>query len=296
MNAARIIGWGLRTPLGVRAKDVAARVLGGDRAVGRAQGDVTASRHARFLARLPLLALDAAHEAAHEAGLAGCDRVGVFAGVGGLRVDWDELATALAEQHADGSDAWARGLHRIHPFWMLRNLSNNSHALLAADLGARGDGMTLGGATAGAQAIAAASRALAAGSIDAAIVVAYDTLLVPELAALVDGPAEAAAAIVLAGSGTARASVAAASTADGESGEPRIETVARVASRVCERSRASYVLEPGQLGALGAATALVQAIVAAELLREQAVPGATALCLSTGAPGLAAAVVVEVAR
>src|SRR4029077_1731 len=68
----------------------------------------------------------------------------------------------------------------LHPFWMLQHLSNNAHALAAEELGARGDGLTLAGANAGAEALAAASAALAVGAVDAALVVAYDTLLEPE--------------------------------------------------------------------------------------------------------------------
>ncbi len=291
---AAVVGWALRTPLGARVEDVASRLLAGERGHGAALGQAASSRHARFLARLPLLALDAAHEAARGADLVGGDRVGVFAGVGGLRIDWDELAPILEEQHADGRDAWARGLCRVHPFWMLRNLSNNSHALLAADLGARGDGATFGGATAGAQAIAAASRALAAAAIDAAIVIAYDTLLGPELASAATAPGEAAAALVLGRGPRVLAQVSAASAADGEPGEPCPATLDAVAARAGARD-GDHVVRPEQIGAFGAATALVQAIAVGDLLRRRALPTSRAVCLSTGAPGLAAAMIVEAA-
>jgi 3-oxoacyl-(acyl-carrier-protein) synthase len=254
---------------------------------------------------------------------------------------------------------------------MLRNLSNNGHALLAADLGARGEGATFGGASSGAQAISAATRALIAGVIDAAVVVAYDTLLNSEgMADLEDRgllatdargapysddaegvvPGEAAAAVVLAREGRALACICAASGADGEISEPRDTTIGRVAARLCApvrgsgtividgaaRARSVYdvgeraalanvvgaeaplVATAGATGALGAATALVQTILTAELLRRGVLPpiagltratngplrplvaaepsvGRFALCISTGAPGLAAAVRVEAA-
>lgn len=364
-TGATVLGWALRTSLGATVDAVVARVLAGERGGGRAGEPSDDSRHDRFLPRLPRLALDAAHDAARAAGVVGGDRLGVFAGVGGLRIAWAELAPVLREQRDDGADAWARGLCRLHPFWMLRNLSNNGHALLAADLAARGDGATFGGATAGAQAIAAAARALAAGAIDAAVVVAYDTLLGPELTAELGtraratgapygddagavAPGEAAAALVLARDGHGLARIAAASVADGEPDEPHGATLARVVARLVERDRRASTLvvdgaargraeadrdERAQLaavvgddaplcatlaavGAVGAATALVQAIVTGELLRRGVLPPIAALarpaagplrplvarepartrvgvCLSTGAPGLAAAVAVE---
>jgi 3-oxoacyl-(acyl-carrier-protein) synthase len=358
---ASVLSWSLRTSLGTTIDEVLARVLAGERGAGGARGLAEGSRHDRFLPRLPLLALEAAHEAARAAGITGGDRVGVFAGVGGLRVSWSELAPVLHEQRDDGAGAWARGLCRMHPFWMLRNLSNNGHALLAADLAARGEGATFGGATAGVQAIASAVRSLAAETIDVAIVVAYDTLLAPAVGADVHvsgvpygeetgglAPGEAAAALVLARGGRAIARIQAASTADGEPDEPLAQTLARAAARVVDRERRAgpividgaararagldhaerealatlvevrtpLVATAGAFGALGAATGLVQAIVMGELLRRGVLPPIAALarpalgpfrpilaaeaaqtrlavCLSTGAPGLAAALAVE---
>ena len=104
MTGAAVLGWALRTSLGARIEEVASRVLAGKHGEGRAVGEISASRHARFLARLPLLALDVAHEAVAHAAIAGGDRCGVFVGVGGLRVDWDELAPALEGQQPDGRD------------------------------------------------------------------------------------------------------------------------------------------------------------------------------------------------
>jgi 3-oxoacyl-(acyl-carrier-protein) synthase len=126
-------------------------------------------------------ALDVAREAFERArpGASG-DRVGLFFGYGGLRAHWDDMMPALVGQRTDGDDAWQRGLALLHPFWMLQHLSNNAHALAAEELGARGDGLTLGGANAGAQALGAAARALEVGAVDAAVVVAYDTQIEPE--------------------------------------------------------------------------------------------------------------------
>lgn len=369
MSGAAVIGWALRTPLGTTVDDVVRRLLAGERTDGAlAAAPLDGSRHARFLGPLGLLALETAHEAVATAGITGSERVGVFAAVGGLRVEWSELVPVLAAQRDDGTGAWAAGLDRIHPFWMLRHLSNNAHALLSADLGARGEGATFGGATAGAQAIASAIRALDAETIDAAVVLAYDTLRGPESLTDLDargmlaiGPraapydeasagyvaGEATAAVVLVRDGSnVLARVTAASGADGSPGEPNPATIARVASRVVQRqdrlvvdgaartARAADHAERAALaplvgdnapltaitaamGALGAATSLVQLIAIGELLRRDrlppiaglarpspgalrpiAVPEAAdrraALCISTGAPGLAAALRVEV--
>jgi 3-oxoacyl-[acyl-carrier-protein] synthase II len=166
----------------------------------------------------------------------------------------------MALQEPDGRATWERGFKRLHPFWMLQYLSNNAHALLAADVQALGDGATFAGASGGAQALGAAIRALHAGVIDAAVVVAYGSLAEPEtlveladaaavsrggLAALsapysgdADGfvPGEAAVALVLERPATAgkraRALVAATDGGDGERGQPRSETFTRVVAGV----------------------------------------------------------------
>jgi 3-oxoacyl-[acyl-carrier-protein] synthase II len=88
---------------------------------------------------------------------------------------------AMQQQQTDLGDSWERGLRHLHPFFMLRQLSNNAQALAAEELTIRGDGATLAGANAGAQALAVAGAALSAGTIDAALCVAYDSLLAPEV-------------------------------------------------------------------------------------------------------------------
>ncbi|MBK9035404.1 MAG: hypothetical protein IPL61_29805 [Myxococcales bacterium] len=189
-----VLAWRWRTALGADVDGAVARLVAGERgaianpvATSRARtiapipGAPPRTRHDRYLRRMGAFGLDVATEVARAAALPPDPRTGLYAAVGGLRAHWDDMLPALARQRADGRDAWALGLREIHPFWMLRHLSNNAHALLAADLGARGDGATFGGASAGAQAIMSAAWALAAGAIDTAIVVAYDSLLEPEL-------------------------------------------------------------------------------------------------------------------
>jgi len=129
-----------------------------------------------------LFALELAKEVAIKANIQQQqpERVGLFFGYGGLRVHWNDLMPAFAEQVSETRLCWQRGLHLLHPFWMLQHLSNNAHAIAAQELGACGDGATYSGGNAGAQAIAAAIRALNTGSIDTAIVVSYDSLLEPE--------------------------------------------------------------------------------------------------------------------
>lgn len=387
MRQVAIIGQAWRTPLGGRIDEAIARACAGDRAIVRSRtggyacslvapiaGEPAKSRQARFLRRMGLFGLEVAREAVvaaratHANALAEGTRVGLFAGVGGLRAHWDDMLKALEHQAEDGAGAWERGLRDVHPYWMLRHLSNNVHALAAMELGFKGEGATYGGATGGAQALAAATRALHVGAIDAALIVAYDSLLEPEtlvelgakraatqatdpaaVAAAYDPraagfvPGEAAAALVLVRPTDAHpplALIAATAGADGERQEPHPHTLGTaIATLGLERARASELVfvdgaaaawpdrddaersllaERGlagvpltaltsAFGQLGAATAVVQAIALGELLRRGALPplaGAgtpassarptAALALSTGAPGLAAAIHVEV--
>ncbi|WP_428268329.1 beta-ketoacyl synthase N-terminal-like domain-containing protein [Haliangium sp.] len=194
--SAAITGWAWRTPLGADLDQVMDRLDAGARAAAdnacfdaatyacglaaAIPGSPARSRHARVLRRIGLFGFEAAAEALDRSGRGGGPRLGLFAAVGGLRAHWNDMMPALCGQSSDFVDAWARGLRLIHPFWMLKHLSNNTHALLAQDLGARGDGVTFGGANAGAQALHAATRALADGAVDAAVVVAYDSLIEPE--------------------------------------------------------------------------------------------------------------------
>lgn len=269
MLKAAIAGWAWRTPLGSTTDGVIARLLAGERAAAPNASfdastyacqlaaamtqDAAPSRHARFLRRMGLHAVEVAAEAMHNAGIEGSDRVGLFFGYGGLRAHWDDLMPAFERQEAGGVDAWSRGLNLLHPFWMLQHLSNNAHAIAAQELRARGEGATYGGANAGAQALAAAIRALAAGAVDVALVVGYDSLIEPETlvelaarGACASGPespaspydtraagfvpGEAAAALVLRrqGEGGCIAHVQAVDGADGEKGEAQSGTLARL--------------------------------------------------------------------
>jgi 3-oxoacyl-(acyl-carrier-protein) synthase len=374
---AAITGWAWRTPLGSSVDGVRDRLLAGGRA-DPAPGGVLArpiaqaprdSRHGRYLPRLGLLAVEAAAEALAGSGAGTGERLALFAACGGLRVAWDETLPALERQGQGGAGPWESGLRGLHPFWLLRHLSNNVQALASAELGARGEGATFGGAGSGAQALSAAIRTLAAGAADAAVVVAYDALLDPEatielrargaLAPSADAPGpyddgaagivpgEGAAAVVLeraprAGA-RALALVDAVAVADGEEWEPRAATIARALAAVARgerivdgaaRARPSLDASERQAiaevvggdaillglgsatGALGAATPLVQTIALAALLSAGRLPPIAglgraaagplrpllaaeatreraALGLSTGAPGLAAAVRVE---
>jgi 3-oxoacyl-(acyl-carrier-protein) synthase len=266
---AAITGWALRTPLGNDAVTFLRRLLAGERAaqespvlkheassctiIASIAGQPACTSHRRFLARLELFAIDVGIEAFSGHCVDG-DRLGLFAATGGLRVRWEELLPVLSAQAPTAQACWERGLRRLHPFWLLQHLSNNVHALLSADLGAHGEGATFGGANAGAQALAAALRALEASSIDVAVVVACDTLVTPD--ALLDGaargtlttrsldslaspydevadgayPGEAAAALVLERIEDAQraplAHVGAVATGDGEPGYPKADTLA----------------------------------------------------------------------
>lgn len=347
-TTSAITGWSLRTPLGSSVETVIQRWLAGERAARPNQRfpsetyacslaapipeDPKSSAHGRVLGRLGLLALEVGHEALADARAVGGPRLGLFTAMGGLRAHWNDLMPALMHQRPDLEDSWNRGLRNLHPFWMLQHLSNNAHALLAQNIGARGDGVTFSGGNAGAQALAAATRALAEEVIDVALVLAYDSLIEPEtivemaargalatskleaLPAPYDRrasgavPGEAAAALVLEpfdrARGKARSTLSAADTADGERGEPRVDTIARLANRLAEGDRivdgcalGRLLLDTGEAcgverllsppvrltalqastGLLGAATSVVQAIVLSAVLHGRVLPAVAAL-------------------
>lgn len=282
---AAVVGAALRTPLGREVGAVASRLLAGELAsrrsplfdasthrctLGAAIPDPpSGGRHRRFLDRLGLHALDAGLEALAAAGLRPgdprLDRAGLFVGTAGPRPRWEEMLAAFSGARSEGP--WACGLGKLHPFWILQHLTNNAHALLSMEAGIRGEGTTSGGGVAGAEALLAATRALRAGAVDVALVVAYDSLLAPE--ALVDlcargvaaecsidalrpaydesasgaVPGEAAAAVALARPGEMPGEIGCievATGADGSplpSGEPRAAAVAAVASRISRGDR-----------------------------------------------------------
>jgi 3-oxoacyl-(acyl-carrier-protein) synthase len=383
-----VTGLALRTALGSSPTELVQRLLAGECAAQpntRFPSDTYPcslsapiaaapphSPHSRVLGRMGLFALAVGSEALADVECASASKLGLFSAMGGLRANWGELMPALSGQASDFSDSWRRGFKNLHPFWMLQHLSNNAHALLAQEIAARGDGVTFSGSNAGVQALAAAARALEVHAVDAALVVAYDSLIEPEtivelgargalssravedLAAPYDVaasglvPGEAAAALVLERSeGAAERAfceVSSADAADGSTTEPDVATVIRCAARVarhervvdgCSLSQVAFdraeldaldgvlsgplrlISVRGSTGSLGAASSLVQVIALAGLLgegrlapiaglrraigagpvvAEEPTAETSALALSAGAPGLAGAVRVSIAR
>ncbi|TKD07548.1 beta-ketoacyl synthase N-terminal-like domain-containing protein [Polyangium fumosum] len=327
-----VTGCSLRTPLGDDARAVLRRLLAGERAAApNAHFDASTytcrlaatipgaprpTKHRKFVKRMGLFGMEVGAEALARAGTpAKGARLGLFCGYGGLRAHWDDLMPVLERQTGDAraTGAWAQGFSLLHPFWMLFHLSNNAHALLSIDVGGKGDGTTTAGSNAGAQALRAASIALAVGSVDAALVFAYDTLVEPEtllslgmsgaatsaatteavVAPYDEGaagfvPGEAAAAVVLerpddAGD-RALSFVSAAATADGAEGFPSPRALASLAAG----------LSVGDMIVDGAALASPERDTAERAaLADVLGPSATLLALtaSTGQLGGATAVV-----
>lgn len=335
-HPARMTAGAIRTPLGHDVDRVIDRLLAGERAARpnarfdartyactlAATIDDAPSPH-RILRRMGRFGADAAREALARSGVTPGPRLALFCGVGGLRAHWDEFLGALAFQAPDLQDGWRRGLSRLHPYWMLKHLSNNTQAELARELGALGDGATFGGGNAGAAAIAAATACLADGAADAALVVAYDSLVEPETvvalaasgAATTDGleslqapycaaargavPGEAAAAIVLepgqagvlieAATGVGEAPLA--TVAHLAAGAEIVDgaAAARPAEDAAERAlfageEAPLLAIQAALGQLGAATAAVQAVILGRLLSRGVWPPIAGLAGPTPGP------------
>lgn len=136
----------------------------------------------RLLDDIARFAIAAGQQVWRDAGAPSGERLGLFVGSGGLRASWSELWGGMQQQGKDGDDSWARGLGRMHPLWVLRFLPNNAHGLLAAAIGARGEGVVCSGPLGGAEALMCAQAALLDGAIDDAIVVAYDATAAAEVA------------------------------------------------------------------------------------------------------------------
>lgn len=275
--------------------------------VGTITSALTRTPHDRILRRLALHGYHVATAALQSVTLVGSPRVGLYVGIGGLRAQWDDLIPALKQQQPDFVDGWQRGLKQLHPFWMLQHLSNNTHALLSKDLGARGEGFTFGGSNAGAQALEAAITGLACGANDVAIVLAYDSLLEPELLlqpTVASFPSEAAAAVVLAATAPAHGSLAlleARTAADDSDGAPTNGTLGRVLRGLdvgrSDAIDAPHLLWPAathdtasMIGDVGAAMAVTQALLWAQRYAIGTATTDATLCLSLGSPGLAGAV------
>lgn len=258
MSEAVATAWAWHTPLGTGTEALDRLNNGESPDIKRIVGEPPRHPESRYLHRAALFAWDAACTLV-PAGPPD-PRLGVFTGLGGLRALWDDLGVAMMRQNAEATDLWAHGLGKVHPYWMLRHLSNNLHALLAIRLGAAGEGTTVAGPTGGAGALAAAIRALAVGTIDRALVVGVDTLLQPEiqLEGEVHGrwvhgaPGEAAVALLLSRGGRGpRVWV------EGGAGSP-------LPAREVRRKPGPNGVLPGTIthamGDLGAATSLAQIV------------------------------------
>ena len=341
MKDVAITGFAVRTALGHTAEELCERLLAGERAAAdntrfdartyacrlaaSIDGEPAKSPHDRILRRTGRFAYHAAREALDRSAATTGLRLGLFSGVGGLRAHWNELMPAFAKQQPDLQNSWKQGFRRMHPYWMLQHLSNNTHALLSRDVDARGEGVTFGGANAGVQALASASRALADGAIDAALVVAYDSLIEPEtvveMAARgaaptcdVNGlrapyspqpgggvPGEAAAAVVLEPIDRARtrsadilAFISGSEAADGSPGYPGADAVGQIAGSLLggvELGDGCLVIDGAALG--------VAALDAAERHALASVAGTEAPLLATqaalGQIGAAAALIQAIA-
>jgi 3-oxoacyl-(acyl-carrier-protein) synthase len=277
---AAITGFSLRTPLGDEIDTLLSRLYAGERAASinahfdahtypchlasTLRSSPKPTKHRKFVKRMGLFGMEVGAEALSRSGLSlKGPRLGLFCGYGGLRAHWEDLMPVLEKQEGDerATDAWAKGFSILHPFWMLSHLSNNAHALLSIDIGAKGDGTTTAGANAGAQALCAAIHSLAVGAVDAALVFAYDSLVEPEtiLSLGISGaatsamdpneviapydkqaagfvPAEAACALVLERSSEAidraMARISVAALGDGSAGFPKVETLERALAQV----------------------------------------------------------------
>ncbi|HRI65117.1 MAG TPA: beta-ketoacyl synthase N-terminal-like domain-containing protein [Polyangium sp.] len=280
-----VTGFSLRTPLGDDVETITRRMLAGERAIApnsrfsaqtyscQLAASITAepkaTKYRKFVKRMGLFGMEVGAEAFAKSGSpARGPRLGLFCGYGGLRAHWDDLMPVLENQDgsltADGS--WTNGFSLLHPFWMLFHLSNNAHALLSIQLGCTGDGTTTAGSNAGAQALRAAIAALEVGSIDTAIVFAYDSLVEPEtiLSLGTSGaatqaseatavgapygetaagfvPSEAAAALVLEkpehATGRTLALLSASTTADGNAGFAAPSTMAQALAVVARNDK-----------------------------------------------------------
>ncbi len=170
-----------RLPVGAEAEAIRQAMLDGDAPRLTPRGEAAGGRAARLIDSVASHAIACGKELAMAHQLAPDDRLGLYAGNGGLRASWQDLWTPMQQQQRDAAASWQRGLGRIHPLWMLRFLSNNAHGMLAAELGARGEGVVCSGPMGGAEALMAAQAALLDEAIDLAMVVCYDACSAPEV-------------------------------------------------------------------------------------------------------------------
>jgi hypothetical protein len=159
----------------------AAMIKNEDRTRHLPRGSASTLRAYRLVEPIASWAVACGIELARALAVAPSDRLGLYAGHGGLRSCWRDLWTPMRRQHRDAADSWQLGLGRIHPLWMLRFLSNNAHGILAAEVGARGEGAVCSGPLGGAEALMMAQAALVDGAIDHALVICYDVRSSPEV-------------------------------------------------------------------------------------------------------------------
>jgi len=285
VTALALVGAAAWTPAGDLDATIAAIAAG--RPVHPAPPPSDRSRTGRLLGPLPAIAVEVARAAARD--LPTGDRTGVFLAHGGLRAHWDDLAPAMAEQSADASAAWSRGLRRLHPLWMLRYLSNGAQAAIAHDLGLRGDGATFSGRASAASALASSAAALSAGTIDHALVVALDDLTALEAAVELTArhphvtPSLGVAALALSrGSGGIR--IEAVDAVCPVSDEPDAAAIAAVVERLPRGTRARVSV--AAIGDLGAAALLIDAAIASRTIAV----GDAVICAAAGSPGQIGAV------
>ncbi len=248
------------------------------------------------------------------------DRTGVFTGSGQTGLEPSQMFSGFqVAQTAQGEADWAAlggpPSRLLDPYFPLRSLANSGLALLAMEIGARGPTNNfVQSDTAGVRAMESAMGALEDGLCDVAICGAFESLLTPanELnyrrmglvsargrIAPFDGEAdgvvlgEGAAALVL---------------------ERRVDAESRgacVLGRICEMAEPDFVvaaghgvphmdseeavsLDPsvpctawkGATGYLGAATAMVEIVLAIAALRARLVPPVTGLCEPASGVGL----------
>lgn len=201
-----VTGIGLVTPLGLTAAENATRVLSGETGIRIrpvSEGATAAAVPAKFdistilrhpknvklLSRPVQMALKSVREALDQSGLPedriASDRTGVYVASGQTGLEYDEFFKGLTLAWEGGREQdykYLGGMPSkfIDRYFSLRTLSNAGVGAISTEFGARGPSNNyVQGETAAAVAIYNASLDLEEGRCDAAIVCAYESLLVP---------------------------------------------------------------------------------------------------------------------
>jgi 3-oxoacyl-[acyl-carrier-protein] synthase II len=201
-----VTGLGLVTPLGLTTAENVASVLGGKTGIkvrSEAEGciavavpppfDITSflrhPKNVKLLSRPVQMALKAVREALTECGLpesnVSSDRTGVYVASGQTGLEYDEFFKALTLAWEGGREQdykYLGGMPTkfIDRYFSLRTLSNAGVGAISTEFGARGPSNNyVQGETAAAVALYNASLDLEDKRCDAAIVCAYESLLVP---------------------------------------------------------------------------------------------------------------------